>query len=170
MARRKQKEFDYAKMLFVKERLTQKEVARRVGVTEKTIGKWVDQEKWEDLRKSMLTTKDSQLTHLYNQLEWLNNHIAQRDIIYDLPAGVSPNDKNFNAAKYRIIQGNVANSKEADSIAKITSAINKLETETSIADTVEVAMKFIKYVSPSDFELSKKITDYFDSYIKTLTQ
>lgn len=170
MARRKQKEFDYAKMLYVNQRLTKKEVAARVGVTEKTLGKWVDHEKWDNLRKSMLVTKDTQLTNLYNQLEWINNHISERDVIYDLPAGVHPTDKDFNPAKYRVVQGNVANSKEADAISKITGAIQKLETETSMGDTIEVAMKFIDFVRADNFELSKKITDYFDAYINTLVK
>lgn len=168
MARRKEREYDYAKMLFVNERLTKKEVARRSGVTQKTIAKWVEDGKWEDLRKSMLVTKDNQLTRLYNQLEWLNNHIAERDVIYDLPAGVDPKDKDFNPSKYRVLQGKFANSKEADSIAKITAAINKLETETSLADTVQVARSLIDYIRPDNPELSKEITEAFDSYINSL--
>lgn len=168
MARRKQKDFDYAKTLFVNDRLTKKEVARRTQVTEKTIAKWVKEGNWEDLRKSMLVTKDNQLTRLYNQLEWLNNHIAERDIIYDLPTSVDPKDKDFNPSKYRIIQGKVANSKEADSLAKITSAINKLETETSLGDTIQVARSFIEFVRSHNFDLTTQVTDLFDSYINSL--
>ena len=40
----KLQEKDYAKMLFVSENLSQKEIAERVKVSEKTIGKWIKDE------------------------------------------------------------------------------------------------------------------------------
>ncbi len=49
MAGRKETEREYAKLLFVKEGLPQKEIAERVKVTEKTIGKWIQEGNWKDL-------------------------------------------------------------------------------------------------------------------------
>ena len=72
MAVKKQVERDLAKILFVNEGANQKEIAARLDVSEKTIGKWVKDGEWEKLKVSMLVTKDNQLTALYRQLENLN--------------------------------------------------------------------------------------------------
>ncbi len=178
MARRKQQEYDYAKVLFVNQRLTLKEVASRVGVTQKTIGKWADQDKWEHLRKSILTTKDSQLSLLYDQLEWLNTHIATREVIHDIPKSLLkpilienekgeqiPTKQDIDINQYPVLIGNVATAKEADTICKITASIKKLEDDTSIGHIVEVAREFIKFVQPFDYTSSQKLVKYFDMFI-----
>lgn len=143
MALKKQQQNEFAKILFVEQNLSQKEIAERVGVTEKTVGNWVKNGDWEKLKKSLLVTKKTQIARLYDQLEWLNNEIATRD---------------------REI-GNVATSKEADTIAKITRAINTLETETSIGEIIEVATSFIDFVRSIDLDKAKEITGFFDLFI-----
>lgn len=140
MALRKAQEKEYAKSLYIGGGLTQKEIAERVSVTEKTLAKWIKEGKWENLKKSLLTTKQNQLSFLYDQLDFLNTDISKRDF-------------------------KVAVGKEADTIIKITAAINRLETETSIGDTVEVARNFIEFVRPQDLELAKTITNFFDVFI-----
>lgn len=178
MALRKQQERDYAKALFLAGGLTQKEIAEKVGVTEKTLCKWIKDGKWETLKKSLLTTKQSQLSELYDQLEFINNEIKTRPIVYDFPLfllkPIKVKDEDgserleypvFNKEDYPIKIGNVATSKDADIISKITSSIKRLETETSIGDTVEVARAFIEFVRPQDLELAKKITNLFDAFI-----
>ena len=140
MGASKKVEKEYAKSLYLAGGYTQKEIAARVSVTENTILKWIKAEKWDSLKKSLLTTKKNQLTFLYDQLDYLNTEISKRET-------------------------KVAVGKEADIIIKLTSAINRLETETSIGDIVEVAKNFIEFIKPQDLQLSKKITDLFDAYI-----
>jgi transposase len=140
MALRKAQEKEYAKSLYIGGGLTQKEIAERVSVTEKTLTKWIKEGKWENLKKSLLTTKQNQLSFLYDQLDFLNTDISKRDF-------------------------KVAVGKEADTIIKITAAINRLETETSIGDTVEVARNFIEFVRQQDLEFAKKVTNFFDVFI-----
>ncbi|MBS7234063.1 DDE transposase family protein [Flavobacterium psychroterrae] len=140
MALRKAQEKEYAKSLYIGGGLTQKEIAERVSVTEKTLAKWIKEGKWENLKKSLLTTKQNQLSFLYDQLDFLNTDISKRDF-------------------------KVAVGKEADTIVKISASINRLETETSIGDTVEVARNFIDFVRSQDLELAKKITNLFDVFI-----
>src|SRR5690606_16533323 len=135
---------EYAKTLFLSENLHQKVIAERVGVTEKTIGRWIEQGGWRKLKRSLLTTKQTQISMLYDQLEWINNEIVERE-------------------------SKVANSKEADVISKLTSAIEKLEVETNIGETVEVAKRFITFVQQEDLPLAKSITSWFDTYIQTLS-
>ena len=140
MALLKKQEKEFAKSLYIGGGLTQKEIASRVSVTEKTLASWIKKEKWDNLKKSLLTTKQNQLAFLYDQLDFLNTDIADRDF-------------------------KVAVGKEADTIIKLTAAINRLETETSIGDTVEVARNFIEFVRPQDLELAKTITNLFDVFI-----
>lgn len=135
---------EYAKTLFISENLHQKVIAERVGVTEKTLGKWINDGGWRKLKRSLLTTKQTQIGMLYDQLEFINNEIANRD-------------------------SRVSTAKEADIISKLTSAIEKLEVETSVGETVDVAKKFITFVQQEDLPLAKAITSWFDTYIQTLS-
>lgn len=79
---------------------------------------------------------------LYNQMEWLNNLIATR-----------PNK--------------VASPGEADTLIKITSAIKKLEVETSMGEIIEVGRLFIDFVKDVDFHKAKDITTLFDQFIQS---
>lgn len=137
----KLQEKDYAKMLFVSENLSQKEIAERVKVSEKTIGKWIKDGDWEQLKKSLLVTKQHQISMMYDQLAWLNDDIITRDM-------------------------KVPTSKEADIISKITSAIQRLEVETSVGQIVEVARSFVEFVRPIDLNQAKEITKLFDLFIQ----
>lgn len=138
----KAQEREYARILYVSERITFKEIAERTGTTEKTIGKWAVADNWDKLRKSLLTTKQNQLTHWYNQLEALNENIAQRE----LP---------------------VPDSKEADIMSKITSNIQRLETETGIGEYVEVGRKLLTFIQSIDLDDAKRLKNYIDEFINS---
>ena len=143
MALTKAQQKEYAKTLFVSEHLAQKVIAERVGVTEKTLGKWINDGGWRALKRSLITTKQNQISLLYDQLEHLNTAIAQRE-------------------------SKVANSKEADVIIKLTGAIQRLEVETSVGETVEVSKKLIGLIQQEDLELAKKVTTYCDILIQSM--
>ena len=55
---------EWAKLLYCKERLSQKEVAERTGKTPQTINRWVKNEKWDELRVSLTITKEEQIKNL----------------------------------------------------------------------------------------------------------
>ena len=59
-----------------------------------------------------------------------------------------------------------ANSKEADAFKKLTAAIKDLETETNIADIVQVARLFINFLLVQDATQAKTVTTLFDAFIK----
>lgn len=138
----KAQEREYARILYVSERITFKEIAERTGVTEKTIGKWAEADNWDKLRKSLLTTKQNQLVHWYNQLEAMNEMIAERE----LP---------------------VPDSKEADVMSKITSNIQRLETETGIGEYVEVSRKLLTFIQSIDLSDAKRFKGYIDEFINS---
>jgi transcriptional regulator with XRE-family HTH domain len=120
---------DWAQHLYVKEHLSQKEIAKRVGVREATISGWVNKYDWAKLRQSILATKSTELANLYAQLAALNDHIKGRE----------------EGQRY-------AMAKEADTLSKITSSIRSLETETSISEIVDVFMKFNEFVRQSQLQ------------------
>lgn len=178
MAVKKQVERDFAKILFVNENVSQKDIASRLKVTEKTIGKWVKDDNWESLKVSMLVTKDNQLTSLYKQLETLNYEIINRPILYDVPTFLlkpiklkdSHGDEylefpKINPKDYPMKIGNVATTKDADIISKITSSIKKLETETNIGETVEVCKQLIQFIRFQDAVFANELTKYCDGFI-----
>ncbi|MBV6442746.1 MAG: hypothetical protein EPGJADBJ_04470 [Saprospiraceae bacterium] len=133
---------DFAKLLYIRERLTQKEVAERVGANEHTIGRWVKDGGWEKLRRSLLVTKHEQIAALYAQLEAINELIAERD-------------------------EKTANNKEADVISKLTAAIRNMETEVNLGDVVEIGMEFCEFVRQNAPEKSGDVVTLYDSFIKT---
>ncbi len=135
---------EYAKMLYldVNQKLTIKEIAQRATVRPNTVSGWIKKGGWEKLRKSLMVTRQKMITDLYDQLEWLNNDIKTRDI-------------------------KVADAKEANTIAVITSSIKRLETETSIAEIFEVGTSFLDFIKPMDFDLYKKLIPVFDIFINS---
>lgn len=133
---------EWAQLLYVQQRLSQKEIAERVGSSERTITAWKEKYKWDNLRQSLLVTKQEVLRRLYNQIEALTVEIESRENAY-------------------------SNSKEADTLNKLTASVRSLETETSIAEIVEVGMRFVEFVRDQDLDAAKQITGFYDAFIQT---
>ena len=136
----KDSEREFARMLYVNDRITFKEIALRVKVSEKTISKWADLDGWDKLRKSLLTTRQNQLVHFYNQLEAMNDMIALRTPPVPL-------------------------SKEADTMSKITSNIQKLETEVGLGEYVEVGKKILTFIQNVNLNDAINFKNYIDEFI-----
>lgn len=134
---------EWAQLLYCREHRTQKEIAETIGISERTIGKWKEDFGWEALRKSMLKTKEEQLKDLYAQIEQFNRYIKQK-----------PDGFRF------------ADSKEADALKKITSAIKDLETELNISLIIEVGIEMTKFFREFDYAVAKELADKFDEFIK----
>jgi len=136
---------DWAKLLFLHENLTQKEIALKVGVTEKTMSAWVNNkdENWERHRASIIVTKEEELRRLYMQISELNSHIFERE-----------------EGKRFAVKG------EADTLCKLTASARNLETETSLSDVIEVCKRIVNYLRPINLDQAKEITNVFDGFIK----
>jgi DNA-binding XRE family transcriptional regulator len=145
MALTNQQKKDWAKLIYLKDNLTQKEIAQKVGVTEKTIGKWIQSEEWYKLKSSITITKEETLRRFYIQINEITAAIEKRD----------------DGQKY-------ANSKETDTLVKLTAAIKNLETETSISEVIEVSKNFLNWLRKHDLTKAQELSEYFDAYIKTL--
>lgn len=181
MGLKKTEQKEFAKYLFTEKNFTQKEIAEKADVTEKTLAKWISENdgEWRKLKKSLMTTKSNMIKNLYEQLERIQDEIQNRKPVYDIPAyllkpmkvknadgGESMEFIKFDETQFPIKIGNFPNSKDSDTISKITNAIKKLESEVSIGEIVHTGINFCEYVRDLDFELSQKISEYFDMFIR----
>lgn len=131
-----------AKILFCREHLDQKTVAKRVGVSEVTLSKWAIAGNWKALKNRLLISKDEQLNALYEQLEALNETIRDSDTKH-------------------------ADTKQADILIKYTAAIRNLETDLAIADIVESGIRFIKFLQANGtIEQMQDIVELWHSFIQ----
>lgn len=136
---------EYARLLFLKENMTQQEIAQRVGCTEATLSGWKTKEGWDTMKKSLLATRQEELARLYDQLKELNDYILTKQ-----------EGQRF------------ANSKEADVIRKLTASIRELETDISIAQVVDVMIPFNEFMRKIDIDKAKEMIELQDSFIKSL--
>ncbi len=154
MAVRKKEQREHARLLYVNEKIYLKDVAKRVNVTQKTVSKWCREGNWDKLRKSLLTTRETQLTHFYNQLEAINIDIAERPELLD--------------AKGKPIKRppkKIPTSAESDILSKTTSNIKKLEVEIGLGEIVETGKKLISFIQQINLDDAKLFKNYFDEYI-----
>lgn len=133
-----------AKALFITGQYQQKEIAELIGVTVQTISRWVNTEKWDLELASLTITKDKQLARYYAQINEINEEIAGRD----------------KGQRY-------ANSKEADTLLKLSAAAEKLESETGVREIVDVSIGLLEWVRQNDPDKAKELSNLFDGYIKT---
>lgn len=134
---------EWAKTLYLRENLTQQEIADRVGCSRVTVSNWIRTGKWEEQKVGITLTRQEQVGNLYRQVAEINRYIADR-----------PEGERF------------ATSKEADILGKLAAAISKMEQEIGIADTISVLTSFIEWLRPLDLEKAKEITRFADAYIK----
>lgn len=143
MAMTREQKKEYAQVLYLKTNYTQKDIAARVGVTEKTLGKWIKEGDWEMLKSSLIITKEQELRRMYHQLNELNNDIASRE----------------EGKRY-------ASSKEADVLSKLAAAIKSLERDTTVADVIDVFIDFSNWLKEADFEMAQSFLGLQDDFIK----
>lgn len=127
-------------MLYMQGQLTQKEIAAKVGASEKAIRDWKERYLWEQLRKSLLTSKAQLLGFFYTVLDKIKTKIEAEEGFGD--------------------------TKLADMVVKYTAAIKNLETETSIAQLMDAGMKAHKHFQISDPEFALRFLNEYDAFIK----
>lgn len=133
---------EWAKTLYLKENLTQQEIADQVGVSRVSVSNWVRAGKWEEQKVGLTLTRQEQVASLYRQVAEINKAIAER-----------PEER-------------FPSSKEADILGKLSAAIRNMEQEVGIADIISVLTGLIDWVRAADLEKGKEITRLADAYIK----
>lgn len=135
---------EWAKLLYTKEKRTQKDIAATVGVTAKTIGEWKDEGKWDELRDTVTRSKEERLRELYNQLDEFNKFIKTKE-----------EGKRF------------PDSKESDALKKLTSSIRDLEVELNIAQVVDVMIDFSQWHRNIDYAKAQECAVIIDAFISS---
>ena len=137
---------EWARELYIRGEVTQKEIANKVGASEQAIVRWVKEGEWDAMRKTKLSTKQNQLKMMYDILDGLNKE-ALRHINDDDPE-TNPN---------------------SDAIIKITNAIHKLEKDTGIGEMIDTATALINFIQkhqPAGEGADKVVNKWFDIFIK----
>lgn len=137
---------EHAKVLYLHENITnQKDLAKRVGVSENTISKWVIEGKWANLKKNFLLTREERMSDLLDELTEIQTAIkGQTD------------GKRFADHKLALVRRMLVND------------IKALEVTASKPEIIASCMDLIKFVRPENAEEAKIITKWADIFIKTL--
>lgn len=126
---------------------TQAEIADIVGVNQKTIREWKQEEDWELQKAATNITPRKTIAGFYMQLETL------RKIIDDREQG-----KNF------------PDSKESDIIMKISKSIKMLQKSLTLTDYINAFEDLTKFGLNIDPELTKKFTDIMREFVLVKTK
>lgn len=132
---------EWAKLIYLKESLTQQEIADRVGVSRATVNKWARE--WEGLKLNLLQTREERISSTLSQLDELDRSIASKE-----------EGKRFPTTA------------EADIRRKLTADLEALEQDASVRDIYNVSRGLLDFVRRLDLEKAKELSDYFDAYIK----
>lgn len=136
---------ELARLKYINEGKTYIEIADALGVSRQTIGKWAEQEKWEEYRVSISLTQEESLKSTYRMLDELNKSIEAR------PEG----------QRY-------PNSKESSIRASLTADIAKLQNDIGIQETISVCSRLISFLRKTDLEEAKHLAPILDTYIKSI--
>jgi len=138
---------DYARMLYLKDNLSQAEIAERVGTSAQTITKWKTDGNWENLKANYVISRQETLSRTYQQINQIFSELEE------------VNDKGETITK-------TISASKADTLCKLSTAAKSLETELSISVYIDVFIKFGNWLREADFATSKKMVELQDSFIK----
>lgn len=140
-----EKKKDYAKLLYVRENITNQDVlAEKTGVSKKTLGKWISEGNWKSLKKNLLITRQEQYNNLLEELEHLNDHIKT------LPA-------------------KFADSKLGDTRRKLIKDIKDLEVEKiGVSEVISVIVRLLEFSRKDNHENAILVSQVCDKFIKSI--
>lgn len=124
-----------------------KDIADKVGVSAVTISRWINDNKWKELRAAKNVTRPELVNKILSQIDTLLDNAAMSDKPEDT-AGL------------------------ADRLSKLASIVEKLDKRANVVDSIEVFMSFNGWLenrSALDKELTttlrQDINRYQDMYI-----
>lgn len=132
-----------ARELYVLGNNTFEEIAQKVGAQRQTISRWAKAGNWDTLKTGMSITREQSLKNMYQQLDEMNSAILARD-----PGKRHPDTK------------------EADVMAKLATAIKKLENDVGISDIISVGMRFGEFLRRIDLDKAKEYVKLWDVFLK----
>lgn len=134
---------EWAQLLYTKEKLNQNVVAKKVGVTESTMSKWVNEYNWKRLRTRLVLTQDEQLNNFYEMLINLNEEV-------------------MNGKLKR------PDTRQADVQIKLTTSIKNLQTDLGIEAIVQAGILYIRNLQKTESPaFIMEETDRWHSFIQS---
>jgi transposase-like protein len=133
---------ELALALYLNTDKTQKEIAGSVGISERSMSKWVVDGEWEIQKTALSITGKSLIAAFYNQLNELNEAIRARD----------------KGSRY-------PTSEEADIMSKIKASIIAIDKKNNLSTYVEVFEEFTNWLRVNDLVFTQQIIDVFTDFI-----
>jgi DNA-binding XRE family transcriptional regulator len=137
----KNKPKQLAEALYLRGDMSQKDIAKYVGVTEKTIGEWKEDGNWEEIREAKTLTKDEVVSNLYRNA-------------YDIQVAAAEANRTLTV-------------KETDQIIKIATSIEKLDKSVSIHQMIQVFKDFNVWMVEVDLTLAKEFSLRQKEFLRT---
>ena len=135
---------EWAQLLYLKENLTQQEIADKVGVSRRTVVSWVNAGKWEEMKTGLTMTREQQIMNIQRQIAEINRTIAER-----------PQGERF------------ATATESKTIAQLSAAIDKLEKDAGLKDLISSATRFLVWLRAIDINKAKEFGTLWDIFIRS---
>jgi DNA-binding XRE family transcriptional regulator len=148
MANSKSDERRLAREYFLSTDKSQAEIAQLVGVNQKTISQWKDEEKWELLKAATNVTPRKTIAGFLMQLEEMRKTIETRE--YDKVTGIGP----------------WPTSKESDSIMKISKSVKMLSKSLTITDYIMAFEELTRFGVNLDGDLTKQFIDIINEFVQ----
>ncbi|MGD1960547.1 MAG: hypothetical protein ACFB2Y_16930 [Fulvivirga sp.] len=141
MAKNQEKEIAY--YLYISTDLTQKEIALKAGVTQKTLSGWINREQWEIQKAANTVTRKQQVVNYLMQLKDLNDAIMQR------PTGERH-----------------ATNAESDKIFKITKSIETLEKNVGLSEVIGVCEELTRFAMDINPDTGRVMIDLVNEFVQ----
>lgn len=128
--------------LFMNTDLTQREIAERLKVTEKTISAWKTAGEWEIQKAALNVTPKKTIAGYLMQLEKMRISISERE------------GQAWPTAA------------ESDVIVKIARAMKMLQKDLTLTDYINAFEQLYKFVNSSNPKLAREILDFQNEYVQ----
>lgn len=137
----KQEEYALAKILYVQNGLSMKEIAEKVKVLEKTISRWVHKGGWKTLRAAQLSLPSNTIVRLYDSINAIME-LAENE------------QRPLTAA-------------EADKIVKISASIRNIDKKKDLGLFVMVLEDFVLWLREFDLSKAQEFVDPMNTFLIT---
>jgi hypothetical protein len=133
---------EQAKKLFVEHGMSAKDVSELIGVSEQSVGKWRNQDSWDEDRSFYDTTPEALIKYIYAQINMIKDSAIEEGT--DKPRLLTPT--------------------EVNSITTLASSIQKLRGEINPQTVMKILNDFVVYLQIEDLDLAKSIADKVAEY------
>lgn len=141
MANKKSRERELAAQLFINTDISQKEIAQRLSISEKTISAWAAEDNWDNLKMSHESTNAKTLTDMRLILQKLVEKKKSK------------------------IEDDSFSKNDSDAILELAKSIDILEGEIPLRMRVQILEEFMDFIPHDEMKLKTELADYQTKYL-----